>query len=120
LSHLLSRREHLAADEIFEGLRRSGTPVSIATLYQNLAALVARGLLRRFAGPDGVARYDDNLDAHHHLVCDGCGRIVDVEVPADARVRPVASRRRGRSPATGWQVRAAHVEFRGTCPACRA
>lgn len=118
LAYLRARREHLAVDEIFEGLRRSGTPVSIATLYQNLATLAARGLLKRFAGRDGVARYDDNLDAHHHLVCERCGRIADVEVPADARVRPVASRRGGRSPVAGWQVRAAHVEFRGICPGC--
>lgn len=120
LAHLLARREHLTADGIFVGLRRSGAPVSIATLYQNLATLVARGLLRRFAGPDGVARYDGNLDAHHHLLCERCGRIVDVELPADARVRPVTSRRRGRSPVAGWRVRAMQVEFRGTCPECRA
>ena len=119
LAYLLRRGEHLAPTEIFEDLRRAGRPVSIATLYQNLAALVAGGLLRRFAGPDGAARYDVNLAAHHHLVCERCGRIVDVEVPADAGVRPVASRRRGRSPVAGWQVRAMQVEFRGTCPECR-
>lgn len=118
LAYLQARREHLAADEIFEGLRRSGTPVSIATLYQNLAALAARGLLRRFAGRDGVARYDDNLEAHHHLVCERCGRIADVETPTEAPLRPVAPRARGRAPAKGWQVRTVQMEFRGLCPGC--
>ncbi len=119
LASILASRKHPTVDEIFERLRRSGTPVSIATLYQNLAALVAAGLLRRFAGPDGVARYDHNLEAHNHIVCERCGRIADVNMQAAAGAQSVMEWRRQRPLAGGWLVRAMEVEFRGTCPQCR-
>jgi Fe2+ or Zn2+ uptake regulation protein len=119
LEFLQRRGEHLAANEILDGLRRAGQRVSIATLYQNLQALSERGLLLRFAGADGHMRYDINLQAHHHLVCEGCGRIVDVEISGGDAARPVPAVAARSQPVRGWLVRDRRVEFRGLCPRCR-
>lgn len=138
LSFLKGRGEHLTPAEIFHGLRASGQAVSIATLYQNLQALSQRGLIKRIVGPDGAVRYDVNLAPHHHLVCQRCGRLVDVELSEPLTVQPVVAPHHGplraedgqtvggriepqehpESTLAGWQVLAAQVEFQGLCPQC--
>jgi Fe2+ or Zn2+ uptake regulation protein len=120
LRFLRSHGQHLTAADIFTRLRRARRPVSIATLYQNLQTLSAHGLLKRFAGPDGLMRYDINPSAHHHLVCERCGRITDVEISDEQAVRPVLPKGAGSQGSQGWRVRLRHVEFRGVCPDCRA
>jgi Fur family peroxide stress response transcriptional regulator len=116
LAYLARRRQHLTAGEIADGLRRAGARVGVATVYQNLQTLSDRGLLRRFAGPDGLMRYDLNLSAHHHLVCERCGRIADVGLAGRAPIRPVSV---GGGSLRGWRVRQHQVEFLGLCPDCQ-
>ena len=133
LSFLTRRGEHLTPAQIFHGLREAGQAVSIATLYQNLEALSRRGLIKRIVAPDGTVRYDVNLAPHHHLVCQGCGQLVDVELSAPLSVHPVAAHRVGVMGSSagpggggalpghdpeGWTILSAQVEFRGLCPAC--
>ena len=136
LAFLKRRGEHLTPAEIFHGLRESGQAVSIATLYQNLQALSQRGLIRRIVAPDGAVRYDVNLAPHHHLVCQRCGKLVDVELSEPLTVQPIVAdpeglprggdavsrsgelrERRARGLA-GWQLLSAQVEFQGLCPEC--
>ncbi|MDR7420428.1 MAG: Fur family transcriptional regulator [Armatimonadota bacterium] len=119
LEFLQGRGAHLAANEILDGLRRAGRPVSIATLYQNLQALSERGLLLRFFGADGVMRYDVNLHRHDHLICERCGCIVDIAPPGGDRSVRLPAGAASKHAARGWLVRSRQVEFRGVCPRCR-
>lgn len=116
LTYLARWRQHLTAGEIADGLRRAGARVGVATVYQNLQTLSDRGLLRRFAGPDGLMRYDVNLSTHHHLVCERCGRIADVGLASRAPIRPAPV---GGGSLRGWAVRRHQVEFLGICPVCQ-
>lgn len=124
LSFLRARGEHLTPAEIFEGLRAAGKSVSIATLYQNLQALSERGLIKRIVGPDGAVRYDVNLAPHHHLVCERCGKLVDVELSGSLAVQPVLvgptdeHGERADAEQAGWRLLSAQVQFRGLCPEC--
>ncbi len=118
---LLDTHEHYTPEEMLEELRKRGEPMSIATLYQNLAKLSEAGVIGRFVGPDGVSRYDAVTDPHHHLVCEVCGRMVDVRAagPLEAiRPEPVFPEDEGEL--ARWQVKAKKVEFTGVCPACQA
>ena len=40
----------------------------------------------------GSARFDPNLDAHHHLVCTGCGKVRDLDVDFPTCTVPPAGR----------------------------
>ena len=65
-------------------LRKGSVPQSSA--YRNLAVLEQADVVRRIITDDDFARFelDEGLtEHHHHLVCSNCGRIEDVEVPAD-------------------------------------
>lgn len=44
-----------------------------------LAGLYAKGLIRKVAVPGFPDRYD-NVTRHDHLVCQNCGRLVDVSL----------------------------------------
>jgi len=119
LSLLLENEGHPSAEEIIETLRLRGNPISIATLYQNLNHLVEAGLLKRVKGLDSLVRYDANLVPHSHLVCEGCGRMIDIRAhtPPATGDKPLAYHSGGELP--GWDVRTVRVEYRGTCPSCR-
>jgi Fur family peroxide stress response transcriptional regulator len=102
LALLNQRREHLTTQGI-----------------QHLNRLAQKGLLKRFIGPDGLARFEANLSPHHHLLCVECGRIVDAGVSETSlrHLNPV-DLLTGK-PATGWEFSGAQVELKGICPSCR-
>ena len=59
----------------------------------------------------GSSRFDPNLDTHHHLVCERCGRIADVTADyAEVRVP--------RGQAHGFTVSRTEITFRGLCAPC--
>jgi Fe2+ or Zn2+ uptake regulation protein len=59
---------------------RSSTDVSTQAVYDVLAAFTRVGLVRRIELPGSSARFETRVgDNHHHLVCRGCGTIVDIE-----------------------------------------
>ena len=70
--------------------------ISLRTVYQTLNDLAAMGELRQLDLGTGSARFDPNLDAHHHLVCERCGKVVDVY--ADVVRRRLARGRATASP----------------------
>ena len=121
LELLHETHEHYTPEEMLEALRERDKPLSIATLYQNLAKLAEAGLISRFVGPDGHTRYDVNTEPHHHLVCKVCGRMVDVGVEGPLeRLRPTALFEEEEGEVAAWDVGDVHLEFHGACPACRA
>jgi len=52
--------------------------ISLDTVYRTLRALESMGLIRRMEFLGGPARYDTNLERHHHFICTRCGVIRDV------------------------------------------
>jgi len=66
----------LSAQEMTDLLRSTGIG-SAASVYRILDDLHALGLVRRFDGGDGVARYEiaDPDQHHHHLVDDRTGLV---------------------------------------------
>src|SRR5262249_24867124 len=72
-----AQRCALSALDIEDKLRaREGRRVGRASIYRVVDELVSLGLLTRVDVGDGVARYEPQRHGHHHhLVCDGCGRL---------------------------------------------
>jgi Fur family ferric uptake transcriptional regulator len=106
----------LGAQEIHDRLRASGRAVGLASVYRVLDTLAEKGLLQRLEFGDGVARFEpvrSDESHHHHLVCDGCGK---VETFADERLETALRDVEERS---GYAVAAHDVVLRGACSACR-
>jgi Fur family ferric uptake transcriptional regulator len=104
---------HLSADEVFAAARRRLPEISLATVYNTLNELVAMGEVSEVRAGTGVTRYDPNTHVHHHhLVCTGCGVILDVRPEGTAGLRLTGTDRHG------YRVDEVEVVFRGRCPDC--
>jgi Fur family ferric uptake transcriptional regulator len=106
----------VGANEIHAGLRDRGRNVGLASVYRVVDTLVEHGLLERVDVGDGTARFEPARarSHHHHLVCDGCGK---VEAFAD---RGLESALRRVEESSGYEVAGHDVVLRGACRDCRA
>ncbi len=112
-AELADRRDHPTADQVHDALRERLPGMSRATVYRVLETLVEQGFARKVHHPGAVARFDPMTTRHHHLVCDRCGRLVDLEDGAVSAVRlPEAGRR-------GFEIRDYSISFTGLCRDCR-
>ena len=82
LSILKQSDRHLTADEIFFLAKLKMPSIAMATIYNNLNAMNEAGMINRLH-IDGVADcFDKITEPHDHLLCDGCGKITDIHLPA--------------------------------------
>ncbi len=106
---------HLTASEVAEAARARTPGISTQAVYDCLDALTRSGLVRRIEPAGRPALFEARVgDNHHHLVCRGCGRTVDVDCTHG--VAPCLTPSVGH----GFVVDEAEVVFWGLCPACVA
>ncbi len=75
---VLGTTSHPTAEEVLAKARKRCPTLSRATVYNTLARLTERGLLRAQTILEGVSVFDANVDKHHHVIDDATGRIYDV------------------------------------------
>src|ERR1700746_688060 len=76
----VSDRPHSTSDDIYNAVRAEIGAISRQAVYDALAVLTDKGLLRRIQPAGSPARYEDRVgDNHHHLICRACNRMVDVD-----------------------------------------
>jgi Fur family ferric uptake transcriptional regulator len=107
-------RPHSTADDITKVVQAQIGAVSRQAVYDGLAVLTDRGILRRIQPAGSPARYEDRVgDNHHHLICRACGRMVDVDCAVgDTPCLTAADD-------SGYEVDEAEVIYWGRCPGCR-
>jgi len=92
-----------------------GRTAGRASIYRAVDELVGLDLLTRVDVGDGVARFEPQRSHahHHHLVCDGCGRLEPFEDDAlESAIRGLASR-------VSFDVSDHDVTLHGCCEDCR-
>jgi Fe2+ or Zn2+ uptake regulation protein len=108
---------HPTAQELFERLRAALPTMSFATVYNTLDALAAAGLCAALSLSPGPSRFDPNMSAHHHAVCDRCGLVRDIPGEVGGEAPPIEAPRALPS-APGFSVRAVERIYRGLCAEC--
>ncbi len=105
---------HFEAGELWAALR--GAVSSAATVYRTLDLLEEAGLVRRVSFGEAHAHYEHTWgrEDHGHLVCRGCGRVIEF---ADPGLKKVVAHAAGRH---GFDLAEAVVQGYGLCPTCRA
>ena len=111
----VSDRPHSTADDIGNVVRAEIGAISHQAVYDALAALTDKGLLRRLQPAGSPARYEDRVgDNHHHLICRTCRRMVDVDCAVGDTPCLTAS------DDSGYEIDEAEVIYWGRCPECVA
>jgi Fur family ferric uptake transcriptional regulator len=73
---------HLTAEALLERVRMQLPGVSLGTIYRTVDILREIGLVQVFSYNGMAARYEASLSKHHHLLCDVCHDITNVNVPS--------------------------------------
>ncbi len=110
---LADAEEFRSAQELHAAMREAGDRVGLATVYRTLQAMAAEGAIDMLRTDEGEAVYRAcTTGHHHHLVCRGCGRTVEVEGPAVERWAERVSDEHGFTDVSHT------LEIFGTCPQC--
>jgi len=111
----VSVQPHSTADDLYTIVRSEIGAISRQAVYDVLAALTDKRLLRRIQPAGSPARYEDRVgDNHHHLICRTCRRMVDVDCAVgDVPCLSAADD-------AGYEVDEAEVIYWGRCPQCVA
>ncbi|WP_319454640.1 MULTISPECIES: Fur family transcriptional regulator [unclassified Mycobacterium] len=111
----LEQTPHSTAEQVFELISGALPGTSPQAVYMVLNDLSRSGLIRKFEPAGSAALYERRIgDNHHHLVCESCGTVEDVDCAI------------GKAPClhpsggAGFRVREAEVTYWGVCAACQA
>ena len=103
---------HPTVESLYERAQAEMPTMSLKTVYQTVHDLAALGEVAVLDLGTGSVRVDPNVEhAHHHLVCNRCGRVRDLPVEFDGLTVPGRYR-------TGFTVDDVQVIFRGRCDLC--
>jgi Fe2+ or Zn2+ uptake regulation protein len=109
---LYGNASHPTADALFASASEQMPGISLRTVYQTLNDLAAMGELQLIALDQGAARFDPNVDDHHHVICEHCGEVRDVYVEGAESLDIVGL--------DGFRPGTTSIVFHGTCAACAA
>ncbi|MFV0433409.1 MAG: Fur family transcriptional regulator [Leucobacter sp.] len=103
----------ISAQQLHRRLTEEGNHVGIATVYRRLNALAESG------DADTITATGEQLfrtckpgSHHHHLVCENCGRAVDIDPPHEDWIAATAEQ-------NGFTVTRHVLEIFGLCAQCQ-
>lgn len=111
LDAVKARCDHPSADEIYLDLRAANERISRGTVYRNLKVLEHQGAILLVKLPH-IDRFEPRLDPHYHLICTGCGRVSDLDLPYRDELDEEAAEN------TGYRIERHRAYFEGLCPDC--
>ncbi len=108
------RRGHLDADEIYRQAREKQPRLSLSTVYRTLQVLKKLGLVEELHFDEAHHHYEMKPSSeHHHLVCLGCGKVVEFECPLSPKMKRDIARKKG------FEVTGVEIRMTGYCSKCR-
>jgi Fe2+ or Zn2+ uptake regulation protein len=105
---------HLDADEIYRRAREKEPRLSLSTVYRALQIFKKLGLVEELHFDEGHHHYEVKPSAeHHHLVCLGCGRVIEFNHPLSRYIK------KNIAEAKGFDIAETEVRVAGYCAKCR-
>ena len=106
---------HLSAEELHDQIKKTHPGISYATVYRTLKLLSEAGLAKGNRFDDGFTRYEySGAGEHHdHLICTGCGKIIEFENDRIEGLQLDVAKK------NGYKVQNHKLEIYGLCPKCQ-
>jgi Fur family iron response transcriptional regulator len=76
---MLSRHQHLSADQVLQRVNAHSNTVSKATVYNTLGLFTEKGLIKEVIVDSSKVFYDSNTKPHHHFYNIDSGSLHDIE-----------------------------------------
>ncbi len=111
----ISAHPHATADDVLASVSTNIGSISRQSVYDTLATLADKELVRRIQPAGSPARYENRTgDNHHHLICRSCRAMFDIDCAVgDTPCLTAADDH-------GFEIDEAEVVYWGRCPECRA
>jgi Fe2+ or Zn2+ uptake regulation protein len=105
---------HLGADEIHRRAKAKAPSLSLSTVYRTISLLKEAGLIEELHLDDEHHHYELKGDrSHHHLICQGCGRIIEFDCPfSQAFLCDLGEQHE-------FQISSVQLNLTGYCSQCR-
>lgn len=115
LNAIAVSREHLTPAAIYEKVRQEHAGIGLVTIYRTIEILEELGLICEVHVGGSCRSYlmRRPSEHHHHLVCSGCGAVVDF---ANCELDELEQRL---SHETGFEIEGHLLEFLGCCQKCK-
>ena len=110
---LLANDDHPTAEDLAAVVQQQHPEVHQSTVYRTLDELRRLGVVTHVHLRHGPSVYHLNEQAHHHLVCDECGAVIEVPMRVLAKLRERIDRD------YGFSINSAHFALTGVCADCR-
>jgi Fur family transcriptional regulator, ferric uptake regulator len=110
---LLDADHHVTADQLADAVQRAHPDIHRSTVYRTLDTLTELGVVDHVHLGHGPAVYHFTDQAHHHLVCQRCGRVVELPLSTLAPLQRRVARDHG------FVLDAPHFALTGHCADCR-
>ena len=105
---------HLDADEVYRQAREKQPRLSLSTVYRTLRMFKKLGLVEELHFDEAHHHYEVKPPTeHHHLVCLGCGRVIEFQYPLSRYVK------RNVPEAKDFDIVDTEIKMTGYCPRCR-
>lgn len=105
---------HLDADEVYQRARKKQPRLSLSTVYRTLQTLRESGLIEEVHLDETHHHYEIKAsNDHHHLICTGCGKVVEFECSLSKQMVENVSKE------NGFDITHTEVRMTGYCPECR-
>ncbi|OGO44260.1 MAG: transcriptional repressor [Chloroflexi bacterium RBG_16_60_22] len=114
LSAIEGSEDHISAEEIYAQVAASYPHVNISTVYRTLELLKKLGMVYEIDLGEGRIRYHaEGSGHHHHLVCQNCNRVIDIDESTLSSLRDILLRD------YSFRAELRHVAIFGFCEDCR-
>ncbi len=110
---------HFTPEALERHLADRGKAIALTTIYRNLPVLEQAGIIRRTSlfeeQESNGATYEHvwGRKHHDHLICAGCGRLVEFQYPALEVLQEAAAKEHG------FSLFSHHLELIGYCSDCQ-
>jgi Fur family ferric uptake transcriptional regulator len=111
---LAATRDHLTPAELYEKVHRDNPNIGLVTVYRTIEILAKLGLVCELHAGGCCHSYTISAPGHHHhLICSGCGAVVDFAGHDLAELEKRLARE------TGFEIQDFLLEFTGLCQECQ-